>query len=179
MMDARLVFSVIPLLFVVFAGPGGLAGVSRAARGWAGGREQRGATGWAAIALERERKCKVEDRHSPSRLVHAGGHGRAGVADHGRRSMAMTFFAICVDAETGAIRFNQKLFHADNPEPLGNNVNCYASPSPAMEPGRVYVHFRQLRHRPASTPPRARHSGSAVTCRAGIFAGPARRVILF
>ena len=29
----------------------------------------------------------------------------------------------------------------DSPEPLGNNVNCYAAPSPAIEPGRVYVHF--------------------------------------
>lgn len=51
------------------------------------------------------------------------------------------FFAICVDAETGEIRFNEKLFHSDNPEPLGNNVNSYASPSPVIEPGRVYVHF--------------------------------------
>ena len=51
------------------------------------------------------------------------------------------FFAICVDANTGRIRFNQQLFHADTPEPLGNNVNGYASPSPAIEPGRVYVHF--------------------------------------
>jgi len=51
------------------------------------------------------------------------------------------FFAICLDAATGRIVFNQRLFHADDPEPLGNNVNCYASPSPAIEPGRVYVHF--------------------------------------
>lgn len=51
------------------------------------------------------------------------------------------FFAICVDAETGKIRLNEKLFHADRPEPLGNAVNGYASPSPAIEPGRVYVHF--------------------------------------
>ncbi len=51
------------------------------------------------------------------------------------------FFAICVDAETGRIRMNRKMFHADNPEPLGNSVNCYASPSPVIEPGRVYVHF--------------------------------------
>lgn len=51
------------------------------------------------------------------------------------------FFAICVDAETGQIRFNEKLFHCDNPEPLGNNVNAYATPSPVIEPGRVYVHF--------------------------------------
>ncbi|MBI5094530.1 MAG: PQQ-binding-like beta-propeller repeat protein [Candidatus Hydrogenedentes bacterium] len=51
------------------------------------------------------------------------------------------FYVICVDAETGHIRFNEKLFHCDNPEDLGNNVNCYASPSPVVEPGRVYVHF--------------------------------------
>ncbi|MDB6021349.1 MAG: outer rane biosis protein BamB [Pedosphaera sp.] len=51
------------------------------------------------------------------------------------------FFAICVDAETGKIRYNEKLFHADNPEPLGNDMNCYATPSPVIEKGRVYVHF--------------------------------------
>src|SRR6266853_1268369 len=51
------------------------------------------------------------------------------------------FFAICLDAETGKIRFSDKLFHCDAPEPLGNNVNGYATPSPVIEPGRVYVHF--------------------------------------
>jgi outer membrane protein assembly factor BamB len=51
------------------------------------------------------------------------------------------FYAICLDAESGEILHNEHLFHCDEPEPLGNNVNCYASPSPAMEPGRVYVHF--------------------------------------
>lgn len=51
------------------------------------------------------------------------------------------FFLICVDAETGRILLNKKLFHSDNPEPLGNDINCYASPSPTIEPGRVYIHF--------------------------------------
>ncbi len=51
------------------------------------------------------------------------------------------FYAICVDAESGQIVFNERLFHSDSPEPLGNNVNSYASPSPVIEPGRVYVHF--------------------------------------
>ena len=51
------------------------------------------------------------------------------------------FFVLCLDAATGQIRFNQKLFHVDNPEPLGNSVNCYASPSPVIEAGRVYVNF--------------------------------------
>ena len=51
------------------------------------------------------------------------------------------FFVICVDAKTGEILLNKKLFHSDNPEPLGNPLNGYASPSPVIEPGRVYVHF--------------------------------------
>ena len=51
------------------------------------------------------------------------------------------FYAICVDADSGAIRFNEQLFHAADPEPLGNPLNSYASPTPVVEPGRVYVHF--------------------------------------
>ena len=51
------------------------------------------------------------------------------------------FFVICIDAETGRIRFNKKVFRSDAPEPLGNPVNRYASPSPVIEPGRVYTHF--------------------------------------
>jgi len=53
------------------------------------------------------------------------------------------FFAISVDSQTGKMRINEKVFHSDNPESLGNgaSMNCYATPSPLIEPGRVYVHF--------------------------------------
>jgi hypothetical protein len=53
------------------------------------------------------------------------------------------FYAIGLDAKTGQIGFNEKLFHSDHPEPLGNgaSMNCYATPSSVIEPGRVYVHF--------------------------------------
>ncbi|MGZ4989002.1 MAG: outer membrane protein assembly factor BamB family protein, partial [Limisphaerales bacterium] len=51
------------------------------------------------------------------------------------------FFVICVDEATGKLVVNKKLFHCDNPESLGNDVNSYATPSPAIEPGRVYVAF--------------------------------------
>jgi outer membrane protein assembly factor BamB len=53
------------------------------------------------------------------------------------------FFAICVDAESGKVRFNEKMFHSDNPESLGNGkgMNTYATPSAVIEPGHVYVHF--------------------------------------
>ena len=53
------------------------------------------------------------------------------------------YFALCVDQAKGTILFNEKVFHTDNPEPLGNgaSMNGYATPSPVIEPGRVYVHF--------------------------------------
>jgi outer membrane protein assembly factor BamB len=51
------------------------------------------------------------------------------------------FFVVCVNADSGRIRLQEKLFHADHPEPLGNPLNCYASPSPVVESGRGYVHF--------------------------------------
>jgi outer membrane protein assembly factor BamB len=51
------------------------------------------------------------------------------------------YFVLSLDADTGEIRRNKHLFHHDHPEPLGNNVNNYAACSPAIEPGRIYVHF--------------------------------------
>jgi outer membrane protein assembly factor BamB len=51
------------------------------------------------------------------------------------------YYAICVDKDSGKILINEKLFHTDTPEPLGNKLNSYASPSSVIEPGRVYVHF--------------------------------------
>lgn len=51
------------------------------------------------------------------------------------------FFVLCLDAQTGAIKLNKQLFHCDKPEPLGNDVNTYATPSAAVEKDRVYVHF--------------------------------------
>jgi outer membrane protein assembly factor BamB len=53
------------------------------------------------------------------------------------------YFAIGLDQDSGKILFNEKIFHTDTPEPLGNgsSMNCYATPSPVIEPGRIYVHY--------------------------------------
>jgi len=49
-------------------------------------------------------------------------------------------FAVCVDRETGRIIHQIKVFDTPDPENIGV-VNSYASPTPAVEAGRVYVHF--------------------------------------
>ncbi|MCB1089433.1 MAG: PQQ-binding-like beta-propeller repeat protein, partial [Verrucomicrobiae bacterium] len=48
---------------------------------------------------------------------------------------------MCLDAKTGKVLFEKILVTNDNPEPLANSVNSYASSSPVIEEGRVYVHF--------------------------------------
>lgn len=49
--------------------------------------------------------------------------------------------ALCLDKSTGRVLFDQILFTNAEPKPLGNDRNTYASPSPVIEPGRVYLHF--------------------------------------
>jgi len=50
-------------------------------------------------------------------------------------------FVYSVDAESGKILHHLKLFENAHPEPLGNVVNTYASPSCVLEHDAVYVHF--------------------------------------
>jgi outer membrane protein assembly factor BamB len=55
-------------------------------------------------------------------------------------------YTIAVDQETGEVLFHVKVFHTESPEPLGNgaSMNCYATPSAVIEPGRVYVHYGSM-----------------------------------
>jgi outer membrane protein assembly factor BamB len=50
-------------------------------------------------------------------------------------------FAICVDKNTGKIIHDIHLWDVEKPFPLGNPLNGYASCTPAIEAGRIYVHF--------------------------------------
>ncbi|MBD3674982.1 MAG: PQQ-like beta-propeller repeat protein [Planctomycetaceae bacterium] len=49
-------------------------------------------------------------------------------------------YAICVDAETGKIIHDIKLFDVAEPREI-HKLNSYASPTPILEPGRAYMHF--------------------------------------
>ncbi|HVS40273.1 MAG TPA: PQQ-binding-like beta-propeller repeat protein [Gemmataceae bacterium] len=52
-------------------------------------------------------------------------------------------FAVCVDRKTGAILHDIKLYEQGKQDPAHNpgGKNSYASPTPAIEEGRVYIHF--------------------------------------
>jgi len=49
-------------------------------------------------------------------------------------------FVICVDRNSGKILHDSKLFHNDELQ-ITNPLNSYASPTPVIEEGRLYVHF--------------------------------------
>lgn len=50
-------------------------------------------------------------------------------------------YLYCLDEQTGAMLHHKLLFKNENPEPLGNHINTYASPSCVLEPDALYVHF--------------------------------------
>lgn len=49
-------------------------------------------------------------------------------------------FAVCVDVETGRVVHDVRVFETPQPEHVAS-VNSYASPTSAIEAGRVYVHY--------------------------------------
>ena len=49
-------------------------------------------------------------------------------------------YAVCVARDSGKILHDILLFDDHQPEPI-NSLNSYASPTPVIEAGRVYVHF--------------------------------------
>ncbi len=48
--------------------------------------------------------------------------------------------AVCVDFRSGHLLHDVEVFHVDDPVHI-NAKNSHASPTPCLEPGRLYVHF--------------------------------------
>ncbi|MCF6286200.1 MAG: PQQ-binding-like beta-propeller repeat protein, partial [Candidatus Hydrogenedentes bacterium] len=51
-----------------------------------------------------------------------------------------TLYAVCIDADTGAVVHDIPVFHVEDPQRI-HPLNSYATPSPVIEEGRVYVHY--------------------------------------
>jgi len=49
-------------------------------------------------------------------------------------------FALCIDVDSGRVVHDVKVFDVAEPERIAK-VNSYASPTPVVEEGRVYVHY--------------------------------------
>lgn len=51
-----------------------------------------------------------------------------------------SMYAVCVDLESGKIIHDVEVFNPEKPQRIHPN-NSYATPSAAIEEGRVYVHY--------------------------------------
>jgi outer membrane protein assembly factor BamB len=49
-------------------------------------------------------------------------------------------YAVCVDGDSGRVVHDVRVFDVEKPEPIAE-LNTYASPTPVIEAGRLYVHF--------------------------------------
>ena len=84
-------------------------------------------------------------------------------------------FVVCVDLATGKILHDVRLFADIVVTQEMNPLNSFASPTPAIEQGRVYVALRHVRHGLSRYGHRAACSGCGATSSATITAGRARR----
>lgn len=102
------------------------------------GNGHSGATGLPLTWSESENvlwKTPIHDRGWSSPVVWGNQVWLTTATDDGKR-----LFAVCVDRDTGKIVHDVKVFDVDRPERIAP-INSYASPTPAIEPGRVYVHY--------------------------------------
>jgi len=119
------------------------AGPSPAGEDW---REFRGPTGQGHAGAEHlplawaesrniAWKTAIHDRGWSSPVVCGNQVWLTTATEDGRR-----LFAVCVDRETGKVVHDIQVFEVEKPQPIAE-ANTYATPTPAIEPGRVYVHY--------------------------------------
>ncbi|OHB86122.1 MAG: hypothetical protein A2V98_19225 [Planctomycetes bacterium RBG_16_64_12] len=80
-------------------------------------------------------KIPIHDHGWSSPVIWEGQIWMTTATEDGQR-----LFAVCVDRRTGKIVHDLKVFDVEEPETISEE-NSYASPTPVIEAGRVYVHF--------------------------------------
>ena len=80
-------------------------------------------------------KTPIHDRGWSSPVVWSNQVWMTTSTGNGRK-----LFAVCVDLKTGKILHDIKVFEVAEPNEI-NSLNSYASPTPVVEAGRVYVNF--------------------------------------
>ena len=113
-------------------------------------------------------KTAIHDRGHSSPVVWEGQVWLTTATADGHR-----LFAVGVDRASGRILHDVQVFAVEHPQPIAS-LNSYASPTPVVEAGRVWVHFGTY-GTACLTRRRARSSGHATTCTAIISAAPAPR----
>ncbi len=98
-------------------------------RGWSSPVEQNGKI-WMTTALEspatpEQRAKKLSEAPDPAGLEVVG---------------QVSLRAVCVEFATGRVLHDVPVFQVENPDPV-HSQNSFASPTPVLDDGRVFVHF--------------------------------------
>jgi len=80
-------------------------------------------------------KTAIHDRGHSSPVIWGKGIWLTTATEDGHK-----LYVLCVDRESGQVLVDKKLFDVAEPQ-FSNQLNSYASPTPVVEEGRVYVHF--------------------------------------
>ena len=80
-------------------------------------------------------KTEIHDRGWSSPVIWQNCVWLTTALDNGRK-----LFAVCLDRESGKIIHDIHIFDVKKPQRVAA-INSYASPTPAIEEGRVYVHY--------------------------------------
>lgn len=80
-------------------------------------------------------KTAIHDRGWSSPVILGNQIWMTTATEDGRK-----LFAVCVDRDTGQIVHDRHVFDVEDPQPIAVD-NTYATPTPVIESGRIYVHF--------------------------------------
>lgn len=73
--------------------------------------------------------------------VIAGGRVYLTTAVTGAEQPGLSLRALCLDAASGRVLWNQEILHPETPGPGIHGKNSHASPTPLVRGDRIYVHF--------------------------------------
>ncbi|MFT5525194.1 MAG: outer membrane protein assembly factor BamB [Pirellulaceae bacterium] len=101
--------------------------------------------GWSSpVVLDNQVWVTTAVEHKPTETQIKEQQKKTGLTDKqfAQRNIAgsLTLRAICLDAKTGKAIHDLELFHVESPDAI-HTLNSYASPTPYIEKGRVYIHF--------------------------------------
>jgi outer membrane protein assembly factor BamB len=80
-------------------------------------------------------KTPIHDRGWSSPVVYGDQVWMTTATADGRK-----LFAVCVNKDTGRIVHDREVFDVENPQKI-TSENTYATPTPAIENGRIFLHF--------------------------------------
>jgi len=97
--------------------------------------------GWSSPVVERNLIWLTSAIETPATPEQAEQRKKANTGDQALNvAQHVDFFALAVDVQTGKLVHNVKVLEVDEPQWI-HTLNSYASPTPALQDGKLFCHF--------------------------------------